>query len=364
MLTERDLQELLDFKPQHPVLSVYLNTDPSQGGADVYKLKLRSMLKDLELPEDTGAVENYIEREYEGGRSVAIFSCAAEDFFRAYPLQVPMRSRARVSNRPHVKPLAALFDLYGWYGIALVDKQGARLFYFHLGEIREQEGVLGDSVRRTKDRGTQSSGGRGGTNGQTPHTTETTERNMREAAEFAAKFFEENNVRRVLLGGTDENVALFRGYLPKRWQSLVVGTFPISMNANNLEVMERAIKIGQEAEHRRETEAVKALITAAAKGQGGVTGLDDTLLMVQEGRIQTLLVIEGFRAPGYRCQECGYITAQAQESCPYCGSSFVEIPDVVDLAVRRVMEDGGDVDVIHDNPQLEEHGKIGAMLRY
>jgi rubrerythrin len=346
------------------VLSVYLNTDPSQGGADVYKLKLRSMLKDVELPDDTTAVENYIEREYEGGRSVAIFSCAPEDFFRAYPLQVPMRSRMRISNRPHVKPLADLFDSYGWYGIALVDKQGARLFFFHLGDIREQEGVLGASIRRTKEGGSQAAGGRGGNAGQNQHTTEATERNMRESAEFAAKFFEENNVRRVLLGGTEENVALFRGYLPKRWQSLVVGTFPISMNANNAEVMERAIKIGQEAEHRRETEAVKALITAAAKAQGGVIGLENTLLMVQEGRIQTLLVIEGFRAPGYRCQECGYITAQEKETCPYCGGSFTEIPDAVDLAVRRVLEDGGDVDVIHDNPQLEENGKIGAMLRY
>ena len=35
MLTERDLRELLELKPQHPVLSIYLNTEPSQGNADV-----------------------------------------------------------------------------------------------------------------------------------------------------------------------------------------------------------------------------------------------------------------------------------------------------------------------------------------
>jgi peptide subunit release factor 1 (eRF1) len=364
MLTERDLQELLDFKPQHPVLSIYLNTDPSQGSADVYRLKLRSMLKDAGLPEDAAAAENYVEHEYTGGRSAAIFSCVPEGFFRAYPLQVPMRSRVRISNRPHVKPLASLFDSYGWYGIVLIDKQGARLFHFHLGEIREQAEIFGESIRRTKTGGTQSAGSRGRGNGQTTHTAEIAERNMRASAEFAAKFFEENNVRRVLLGGTEENVALFRGYLPKRWQSLVIGTFSISMTANNTEVIERAIKIGQEAEQRRETEAVRALITAAAKKQGGVLGLEDTLLMVQEGRIQTLMVIKGFRAPGYRCQECGYITAQKKETCPYCGNPFTEIPDVVDLAVRRVLEDGGDVDVLRENPSLDEKGKIGAILRY
>ncbi len=62
MLTERDLRELLDLKPQHPVLSIYLNTEPSQGNADVYKLKLRSMLKDVDFPEDTSIIENYIDQ--------------------------------------------------------------------------------------------------------------------------------------------------------------------------------------------------------------------------------------------------------------------------------------------------------------
>jgi peptide subunit release factor 1 (eRF1) len=366
MLTERDLRELLDLKPQHPVVSIYLNTEPSQGNADVYKLKLRSMLKEVDLPEDASIIENYFEHQHNGaGRSVAVFSCASEDFFRAYPIQVPIRSRLRVSNRAHVKPLANLFDSYGRYGVALVDKQGARLFFFHLGTLREQEGVLGENVRRTKHGGgSQAAGRRSGEAGQTQYTAEITERNMRESGEFAAKFFADNDIRRVLIGGTDDNIALFRNYLPKSWQSLVVGTFPISMNASHSEVMERAMKIGQQAENQREARAVETVITAAAKGKGGVVGLDETLGMVHDGRIQNLLVLEGFRAPGYRCNGCGYLTSKIMESCPFCSGVFVEIPDSVDLAVRRVMEEGGEVDIIHENPQLEENGKIGALLRY
>jgi peptide chain release factor subunit 1 len=366
MLTESNLRELLDLKPQHPVISLYLNTDPSQGGADVYKLKLRSMLKEVDLPEDRSAIEGYFDHEHNGaGRSVAVFSCAPEDFLRVYPIQVPIRSRVRVSNRPHVKPLADILDSYGGYGVALVDKQGARLFSFHLGTLREQEGVLGENVRRTKTGGgSQAAGRRSGEAGQTQHTAEITERNMRDSAEFAAKFFAENNIRRVLIGGTDDNIAAFRNNLPKSWQSLIVGTFPISMAASHAEVMDRAMKVGQKAEQQREAKVVEAVITAAAKDQGGVIGLDRTLNMVHEGRIQNLLVIEGFRSPGYRCQGCGYMTAEKLEGCPFCSGIFEEIPDAVDLAVRRVLEDGGEVDILHDNPQLEEYGKIGALLRY
>lgn len=366
MLTERDLRELLDLKPQHPVLSLYLNTEPSQGNADVYKLKLRSMLKEVDLPEDTSIIENYIDQEHNGsGRSVAIFSCAHEDFFRAYPIQIPIRSRLRVSNRPHVKPLANLLDSYGGYGVALVDKQGARLFYFHLGTLREQEGVMGESVRRTKHGGgSQAAGRRSGEAGQTQHVTEITERNMRESADFAASFFAENNIRRVLIGGTEDNIALFRNYLPKKWQSLIVGTFPISMTASHAEVMERAIKVGQNAEQQKETHVVDTVITAASKGKGGVIGLEDTLKMVRDGRIQNLILLDGFHSPGYRCQGCGYLTTQELDSCPFCSAELAEIPDAVDLAVRRVLEDGGEVDMINENLQLEEQGKIGALLRY
>ena len=324
MLTERDLRELLDLKPQHPVLSIYLNTEPSQGNADVYKLKLRSMLKDIDLPDDTAVIENYFDHQHNGaGRSVAIFSCASEDFFRAYPIQIPIRSRLRISNRPHVKPLANLLDSYGRYGVALVDKQGARLFFFHLGALREQEGVVGENVRRTKQGGgSQTAGRRSGDAGQAQYTNEVTERNMRDSAEFAANFFTENNIRRVLIGGTEDNIALFHNYLPKSWQSLIVGTFPISMTASQDEVMERAMKIGQKAENQREARAVETVITAAAKEKGAVIGLDKTLGMVHEGRIQILLVLDGFRSSGYRCLGCGFLTSQKLGSCPFCSGNF------------------------------------------
>lgn len=366
MLTENDLRELLEYHAQAPVLSVYLNTDPAEGSVEIHKLHLRSMLKELDLPEDVLVVERYLDHEFGwSGRSVALFSCAAEEFFRAYPLAVPVRNRVRVHNRPHVKPLADLLDSYGGYGVVLVDKQEARMFYFHLGELREEEGVTGESVRRTKrGGGSQALGRRGGTAGQTNYVEEVTERNIKEAAEVAAQFFAENHVRRVLLGGTEDNLAIFRTHLPKAWLSLVVGTFPMSMNASKSDALERAMQIGQEAEKRRMEKLIDAVVTGAAKGRGGVVRLDETLSAVHEGRVQTLLILDGLRTPGYRCQGCGYVTSRQIDSCPFCGSEFEQIPDVVEMAVRKVMQSGGDVQVLHDDMALSEYEHIGAILRY
>lgn len=366
MLTKHDLQELLDYEAGHPVVSVYLNTDPALGSSDVYKLKLRSNLKEVDLPEDVEAIETYFEHEYDwSGRSVAVFSCAFEDFFRAYPIAVTLRSRVRVNNRPHVKPLADLFDSYGGYGVAVIDKQGARLFSFHLGELEEQEGFLGENVRRLKHGGgSQAVGRRSLGAGQTTHTEGAADRNMKDAADFASQFFAENDVRRVLIGGTEDNIAQFRNHLPKSWQSIIVGTFPISMNASHTEVMERAMEIGKKAEREREGKLLQAAITGAAKERGGVMGLVDTLQMIHEGRVQTLLISEGFREEGYRCTGCGYIRLQKVYQCPFCSGKFEKIDDVVEMAVRNVLQDGGEVEVIHDHPELTRHGNIGGLLRY
>ena len=144
MLTDRDLKEILAFSCAGSVLSVYLSTDPQEGNAEALKLRLRRLVEDVNLPKDQAAVLEYFEhaREWKG-RSVAIFSCSARDFFRAYPLAVPVRSQARVGDHPYVKPLADVLDAYGGYGVVLVDKQGARLFLFHLGELIEQEASSG-----------------------------------------------------------------------------------------------------------------------------------------------------------------------------------------------------------------------------
>lgn len=365
MLTDSVLRELLTYTSTAPVLSVYLNTDATQGTREALKLRLRTLLKGVNLPQDEAAILKYFEHEREWtGRSVAMFSCAARGFFRPILFAVPVRSRVYVGDHPYFKPLADLLDAYGGYGVALVDKQGARLFLFHIGELREQEGILGEEVRHTKRGGASTMPGRrGGVAGRTDHEDETIERNLRDAAAFAARFFEDNHVRRVLVGGTDDTLAQFRGHLPKSWQSLVVGTFPMSMNANHAEVQARALEIGKQAEQSRESRLVDRMITSAAKASGGVVRLEDTLSAVHNGRVQTLIVREGLRAKGWQCKGCGFVTAQEMETCPFCGKFFGKIPDAIEMAVHQVMRKGGDVEIVRDNQRLQEIG-IGALLRY
>jgi peptide chain release factor subunit 1 len=258
-----------------------------------------------------------------------------------------------------------VLDSYGGYGVVLVDKQSARVFNFHLGELKEQDGLMGESVRRTKrGGGSQAAGRRGGDAGQSAHTDEVAERNIKDAVDVATRFFSDSNVRRILIGGTEDNVAFFRSQLPKSWQSLVVGTFPISMMASHSEVLDKAMEVGRMAEKKREDQLVKTLVTNTAKGREGVLGLDDTLAAIREGRVQTLLIRDGFRASGSRCSSCGYLTAQEMDTCPFCEGASNPVSDVVEVAVRQAMRAGGDIEVLQKEHETKGFEQIGALLRY
>ncbi len=368
MLAEHDLKSLLKFDAGHPVLSVYLNIEPAERGGEPVRRRLRSLLRTMpeQATADVQAIEKYFEHEYDGsGRSAVVFSCTPAAFFRAFLFQLPQRSRARWLPQPYVKPLAHLLDAYGGYGLARVDKQGVRLYAYHLGEMVASQEVTGEAVRRTKSGAASAlAGRRGGVAGQSHHEQEIEQRNLREAAEASAAFFHSHQARRVLLAGTEDTLAQFRAQLPKAWQSLIVGSFSPGRDASTADLLARAVEVGRAADIAREAGLVESAVTAAAKGKAGATGLENTLRAMHEGRVITLLIGEGYRAPGYMCTGCGLLSAQDFTACPYCGKKAAAIEDAVELAVQKAMRGTVEVEVVSGDPRLEQAGRIAAILRY
>ena len=369
MIDEKELRKLAKIQMDSPILSVYLNVDPTEHTSDEYLLSLRHMLKEVEgraSPEDVTAVQRYFEHEYEwSGRGVLVFSGAAADFWRTYTLAVPVASGITVARRPYLSPLAALMNAYGRYGVALVHRKGARLFLFQLGERVHEEATEGTEVRKLK-RGRGSSGGpgrRGGAPISSRREQEAAMRNLREAAKATNRFQRRHRPQRLILAGAEPTVSQFYDLLPKALREQVIGTVGIDPAATEPEIRERSLQVLRQAEEDRQTKVVETAFTAAAKGREGVVGLDETLSAAHEGRIRTLVIDRGFHAPGYRCSNCGYLTTQALTTCPFCGGAFEEIPDAAEAAVTKVIEEGGEIEVVDDHERLHKAG-VGALLRY
>ena len=373
MITQEDLQELLAFNAEGAqVLSLYLDADTSQQTSETIKLQVRTMLKDSDgFDADAAGIERYLDFSHDWGiPGLAIFSCAPRDFFRAYPSAISFRNRLRTGRRPHLKPLSHLLDYYAYYGVIVIDRVGARFFEYHLGELQKFAGTLGDDVRKQKLGGgsargggaTSATGQRGGQGGR--HEEEVASRNMREAAEAAQKFFANRPIRRLFVGGTVENVAQFRESLSKQLQSRIAGTFAVDTNAGEHEIHELALELLEQANADREKKVVSTLITTAAKGGSAVTGLDATLRSLGEGRVQTLVVSDGLRSSGFYDENSKFLSVYETDPTPYGDSELVAVDDVIEEAVLSTFEQGGTVEVIRDNPDLENAGQIGALLRY
>ena len=190
------------------------------------------------------------------------------------------------------------------------------------------------------------------------------QRNLREAAAAAVEFFASRKIRRLFLGGTLETIGKFRDLLPKQMQSCLAGQFQIDNDAGEHEVRQKSLALLQEANAVRETTLVRRLVEEASPGGSVVTGLEETLPMIFSGRVQTLIVSDGFRHKGYRYADTGYLSTKLVIDQPEAAGEPVEVEDVVEEAVSQALSNGGHVELISDNADLDQIGRIGAILRY
>jgi len=247
MFTETSLRKIRDFSAVFPVVSLYLNTEPARGNAETHRLRLRNMLKELPLEKESQKIEEFFAHRYDwSGRAVAIFSCAPANFFEFISLSVPVRDFIKIASKPEIEPLEDLLQEVNHLGVALVDQQGARLFYYHMGELMEQEGVLGDEVKHVKSGSATSSHGlRGGSIDGSRNVQEKIGRNMRNNRDFAVRFFRSHNVKKIMIAGSEDNIALFKAVLPKEFQQKIVGTFTLSMSASHADVLEKIMQLSR-----------------------------------------------------------------------------------------------------------------------
>jgi len=362
MLTDLAIRQAVEFESrQHPVLSVYLNVDPNRRAAERYKLALRGLLDraDNADPEDLRKIQNYVEMGYNWqGRGIVMYSCAAADFWWAESLPVPVEDSVFVSFRPYVHQLATLLDTYARLGVIHVDQVGARLYLFHMGYLEAVEGFLGEAVHVHR------AGGWAAQRYQR-HEIETGRQNLQDAAELAEEFYRQFDTQRLILAGTDKNVARFRELLSHRLRSMVIGEISAEANATAAELQQRASDLARQEAERAGDELADTIITAAHKGGNGVLGLANTLNAVQTGRAQHVVLLAGFSQPAYRFKASGFVVLSPEDAAATGSSEELEnLPDAVDSVLRRSLLNGVGVTVLADHPALEKSGKIGALARY
>jgi peptide chain release factor subunit 1 len=363
MMREQDLQELAELVTgDEPVLSLYLHLDRHNRSTDEHKLALRKLLEeaaaDGAAPADIERIERFFEHEFDRqAKSLACFSCQARKFWRAYPLLVPVPNAVYVGRRPYVKPLSDLWDNYECFAVVMIDREGARILTYRLGALSDTAGTLGSEVKRHRS---------GGIAAQKLQRVEDQEalRNLKDAAEWTTGYLTQRKVTKVILSGTEENLAEFRTQMPRSLADKVVGQISLDVNASPAEAWEQAYHVAQAAQKQQEADLLEQVITLARKGGAGALGLPDTLNALQQGRVHQLLVDPSLRRPGGQCSQCDAVVVEPESECPYCAGKLIPSQDVVNLAIHRAMDTGIKVSALEASPRLAEVGRIAAVLRY
>jgi hypothetical protein len=226
-----------------------------------------------------------------------------------------------------------------------------------MGILEAVEGYLGEEVKQHK------SGGWAAQRYQR-HESGVARHNLQDAAEIAEDFYRQMNARRLLLAGTEKNVARFEALLSHRLRSIVVGHLAADANAKSAAISEKALAIARKAADSEAKDMANTVVTTVHKGGNAVAGLADTLTAVQDGRAMHVVALTGFAQPAYRFVDSGYIVLDLADDKELGSGKIQELPDAVESVLRRGMVQGIGVTILDQHSGLEKSGKIGALTRY
>jgi peptide subunit release factor 1 (eRF1) len=287
-------------------------------------------------------------------RGVALYSCSEQDFFQVVEVPRPVRDHAGLGPTPHVAQLVAVLDAHERCLVALVDHRRLRVLRVELGEVTELPGALDREARAVDTSIELGSFER--------HTEDVTRAHYRHAAALVERALADWPADRLIVGGPDDGVAGLEAHLPPSIRGKIIGRAGVRASANLREVADAVAGIEDAAERRRQAEVVEELRQRTASGRRGVVGLEATLDSLAQRRAGTLVVSDGFSAPGARCPTCSWRGVDVRR-CPSCGSTTVEIDDVVELAVDEAAAQGAKVELCRGT-DLDRFGRIGAIERY
>lgn len=352
-----------------PVVSVYLDVDGRRFVRPRdYELHLEALLRRAgEQANGHATVSDdlrRIEAHVKGGidrhrtRGLALFSCAPAGLWRVLELPVAVRNQAVVNATPNIRQLEGVLDNNERFGVLLADRQRARMFVFELGELVDKSELFDVLPRHEDDRGDWDK------DHLRDHTAEAAHHHLKRAADVAFSVFQDQDFDHLIVGAPDEIANELERLMHSYLRARVAARINVPVNATDTAICEAALEVEAQVERAKQARLVHRLRDAVGAGSGGVAGLAPVLAALVERRVDTLLVSDGYEAPGWRCPGCSYVAVRGP-ACPVCPSATMgKVDDVVEEAVEDALGQSCRVEIVVGDADLDVMGRVGALLRF
>jgi peptide chain release factor subunit 1 len=370
-ITQDRLRRLAELRPERGcVLSVFLNLDPTQfATAAARSTAITSVMtaaahkveeaQDVShddrvaLRQDVARVREVLAASNvaaDATRAVAVYACGPAELLEVVSLRAPVQSKVVLDRTPFIEPLVQQGTSERWM-VVLSNRRVAR-FFAGLGDHLDETERLVDLVYSQHKQGgwSQARYQRGVEKEKDDHIANT--------ADIAFKAYKRQGVDRLLIGAPEELVGELEEKLHPYLRERIVGRLGIDVENSSLEDVRKAATEAIVAHvRRREREALDRLAAGVGRGGRGAAGLDEVLAALNEARVDTLLIAEGFHAPGRVDRENGMLHADgARDGDP--------VPDIVEPAIEKALEQSAKTIVVRHHDDLGPLGGIGAVLRY
>jgi peptide chain release factor subunit 1 len=347
-ISRRRLRRLAEVHPERGlVLSVFYNLDPSEFATPAARAtEARSVLTQaahkVDEVEGLGHEERLalradVERVREvlaggdlaqnGTHGVAVYACGPADLLEVVRFPYPVESRAVVHETPWVEPLLRAGDDEEWC-VLLVNRKVARIFCGPATGLEEIGGVEDDT------HGQHQQGGWSQANYQRSVEQEKLT-HLQNSLDFLFGHFKRTPFDHLVVGAPEDLAREVEGRLHPYLRERLAGRIGIDVeNTSADEVQAAAAKVVEQRLRARERDVLDRMAEGVGRGGRGAAGIPDVMAALEQARVEVLLLADGFDAPER------------------------------EAAIEKAVTQSADVLVVRHHDDLEQHGGIGAVLRF
>src|SRR3954454_21576994 len=334
-LKENRLRELARIHPDGArVLSIFLNLDPAQFATPPARAsEISSVIDDAHrrvregdglshdarkgLEEDVKRADAFLrDLSPKGAHGFALFACDGAGLFEGFRLPRPIDRRAVIIDSPFVEPLVELLCAGGNWMVVLVNRSVGRLLRGD-GHNFQERAAIQDDVH-----GQHSQGGWSQARYQRSVDEDVMD-HLKNVADAVFVRFKRAPFDNLLLGGPGETRSDFEGRLHPYLRERLAGWIDIDVENSSTDDVARSAREKID-DHTRASErpALDRVQEGVAKKGRGVAGLEPTLEALNERRVETLLLQEGFSSAGCTCPQCGSVYSVNGGNCPADGTEL------------------------------------------
>ncbi len=351
-----------------PVLSFFMALTPEMRVGDTWQTTYKDLARQaLEHanghynPKDVQDELNRVEEALQQGiprtgRGLVFYACKEIGLFRQFGAAIDLPNTVYVDRRPYVRPLVRIRDEHDRFGIALLSQKSMRFFFSQIGLVEEVFELGGREILtsdfQSKDQRQDK---------QAEYRKEQAQR----AAHALQLLSQKLDVRHILYSAPADMDAPFLDALDQQTRERIAGSFQCDINASSAEVAEKAEPVQREVEEREELETldrVASLLTTRAVG-----GLQETLDMLNQQRVMTLLIDDEQEIPGGIDRETGMLTTQTEGTLEATGNEVFPESDLFELMLERALAQGASLELVRSEAarqKMQEFGPAAALLRF